>query len=119
MRIISVDLPKIIPYYLSKKSIELLNKKIKDCEVKRINDELHFYRENDLDLFNILSVLKTKTEKVTAGNQFVYEYELDINIKNGHLFHVELDDGNNYNISLFHIGNLTNSDMHIIFKIVN
>lgn len=117
MKVIAVELPKMLPYYFSEASIELLEEKIKESEVNIIGDEMHFYRENTIDLFNILTILKSKTEKVTAGNQCMYEYELDIHIHDGHIFKITLDDGNTYNTIVFHIGNLENSDLHIIHKI--
>ncbi len=117
MKIKDMVLPKIIPYYLSPQSIQLLTEKLYESNIEIKDDELHVYRDNMPELFNILSLLKKKSEKITNGDSNLFEYELGISIPNGEIFTFTLDNNVVYHTSLFYISNLVSSDLHIVFKI--
>lgn len=110
-------LPKIIPYYLSPQSIELLTEKLYESDIEIKHDELHVYRDNMPELFDVLNLLKKKSEKITSGDSNLYEYELGISIPNGEIFTFTLDNNITYNTSLYYMNNLVSSDLHIVFKI--
>lgn len=117
MKIKNMVLPKIIPYYLSPQSIELLTEKLYESDIEIKHDELHVYRDNMPELFDVLNLLKKKSEKITSGDSNLYEYELGISIPNGEIFTFTLDNNITYNTSLYYMNNLVSSDLHIVFKI--
>ena len=53
--------------------------------------EITLQMTNNDQLYKLLLNLKLKSEIITVGNQFAYEYELDINIPGGHLFEFNID----------------------------
>ena len=117
MKIRNMVLPKIIPYYLSPQSIQLLTEKLYESNIEIKDNELHVYRDNMPELFDILNLLKKKSEKITNGDSNLFEYELGISIPNGEIFTFTLDNDVVYYTSLFYISNLVSSDLHIVYKI--
>lgn len=119
MKITDVILPKIINYYVSDNCMQ----KIKDTllfgsNVYQEKNDLHVTTENDFDAFDALKLIKSKSERITLGEQMKFEYEMDISMPNGHLFQFKLDDGREINCSLNIVHILDNNDIKLVFKII-
>jgi len=97
MKILSVELPKIIQYYISPNTQKNINKCFDTAEVNVYDNVLEVNIQNNSEVYEALKVIKDKIQTTTIGNgKKLYEYELDINIKDGHIFIFILEDNNNY-----------------------
>jgi hypothetical protein len=81
MKIISVEIPKVLDYYVSEKYRELLKDKCKNgyCEIPADNSHLLYtVIDYDPDVLAMLNFYASKVERNTIGDMFKYEYELDV-----------------------------------------
>lgn len=81
MKIISVETPKVLDYYVSVKYRELLKDKCKNgyCETSPDNSHLLYtVIDYDPDVFAMLKLYSSKVQKLTSGDMYKYEYELDV-----------------------------------------
>ena len=116
MTINSVSMPKVLDYYISPKYKELLNEKFVTghCEIDR--DKLYLVIDYDPDLFACLKLYIDKTEKITLGNVYKYEYEHDVKEFSGDKdFVIYLEDG--AHICELDSSNMDNENIVIIFKL--
>lgn len=82
MKLKNIVLPKIIDYYISPKNIEFLNDYLmnQDFIIKERSDSncISIFMDYNSDIFGILKTIIDKTEKVTVGDMYKYQYELDM-----------------------------------------
>jgi hypothetical protein len=81
MKILSMETPKVLDYYVSEKYRELLKDKCRNgyCEFPADNAHLLYtVIDYDPDVFAMLNLYSSKVQRVTAGDMYKYEYELDV-----------------------------------------
>ena len=117
MKIVSMKLPKFVSYYLSENVIDEFTNTLLNSNIEIRDDKIYLYSNNNIDITNMLLVLKNKSERTTLGNKCLYEYELDINIPDGHIFEFITDNGNSYKGTLLHVGNTKSGELQIIFTL--
>lgn len=119
MNIEEVELPILANYYFSERIIESIINMIKfPKKVEIENNHLHLYIEDNPELDDCLILIKKKSEKITNGDKYIFEYELDISIPNGNVFLFKIN-GKIYKCLLFSGSHSENGDIHIIFNILN
>lgn len=117
MVVAEVILPKIISYYISDSCIEKIREKVIGHILIPKEDKIVIEATNDFEVFDALKLIKSKTEKMTLGDQHKYEYEMDISIPDGHLFEFILTDDSVVKCTLISVHNLENSDLSLTFKV--
>lgn len=94
MKMNSMQLPKVMDYYISAQYKQLLNDKFLDGYFEISDNKIYLIIDYDPDLFTCLELYINKTKKITKGNMFVYEYEHDIKpFKGDRDFIIYLEDG--------------------------
>jgi hypothetical protein len=81
MKIVNIKTPIVLGYYLSDKYKELIQEKCRNghCEIPEgDSSQLYMVIDYDSDLFAAFKLYLSKTEKITMGAQYKYEYELGI-----------------------------------------
>lgn len=81
MKILSIKNSKVFDYYISHDYAELLDKKYQEAVVciTDNNGESNILVSIDYDptIFGYLKMYLAKIQKITAGNMYLYEYELN------------------------------------------
>ena len=81
MKILSIKNSKVFDYYISHDCAELLDKKYQEAIVctTEINGEpsIRISIDYDSTIFGYLKMYLAKIQKNTAGNMYLYEYELN------------------------------------------
>lgn len=97
MKILSAQLPKILEYYVSPNIQNQINECLNTAEVNIDGNILEASITNNGEVYEAFKIIKDKMQTTTIGNgKKLYEYELDISIKDGHIFIFTLDDNNSY-----------------------
>lgn len=84
MKITNVTMPEISYSYLSDQQIEAIKKNILDGYCEKFDNTIVLIMNYDFDIFLALKELDEKTQKITKGNSYLYEYELNIKDKYGY-----------------------------------
>lgn len=116
MKITNLKLPEMASYYICDDMLEQMRTKLLfNSDASVFGKEITLTMTNDNQLYKLLLSLKLKSEVITVGNRFAYEYELDINIPGGHLFEFDIN-GNTYKAYIYFI--LSEFDtLKVTFKI--
>lgn len=81
MKILSIKNSKVFDYYISHDYAELLDKKYQEAIVSTTeNDGESIIRvsiDYDSTIFGYLKMYLAKIQKITVGNMYLYEYELN------------------------------------------
>ena len=121
MKILSIDTPKVLDYYVAEKYKEqLVNKCIKGyCEFPDGTSHLLYtVIDYNPDVFAVLKLYTSKVSKLTRGEKYLYEYELDVSETEGDKdFTIKTEDGQTYIGQIDSIHMDGESTIIIIFKI--
>lgn len=122
MKIVNIKTPIVLGYYLSDKYKELIQEKCRNghCEIPEgADDQLYMVIDYDSDLFAAFKLYLDKTQKITLGDQYKYEYDLAIKGSDQDIiFEIEVENGNKYKCKL-EFSNIENScTILLIFKIL-
>lgn len=118
MKIQNISTPIVMNYYFSKSRIEEI--------IQLLQGEFCYESENKLYItldFNALideslRLYKSKTEKITAGNCYLYEYEIPTQeCKDDKVFVIRTEDGKFFKCAL-EASNINDKTMIIYFKII-
>ena len=104
-------------YYLSEDSMDRLINDLKLANVFYSNNTLHLIKTNNIETFSNLQMIHEKCQKITVGDSFVFEYEMDVSEENANILEFKMDNGETYKASILSIGNLQNTDLSIIMTI--
>ena len=80
MKIISVQTPRVLDYYISESEKELIKEKCIGgyCEVPAGNEKsLYVVIDYDPTVFATLNYYSSKVAKITKGSMYLYEYEMN------------------------------------------
>ena len=116
MNIKDITLPVMINYYVNSKFIPYLKDKLLHANFVEYPDMIHAYLENNIVVFRSMKIILDKSERITLGNQTKFEYELDVTAPTANVFYFTMEDCNSEIACLTYIGNLANSDLHLIFR---
>ena len=79
MKFIKIITPKVMSYYVAPKFRELVKDKfIKESRSYISDGELYLIIDYDQDIYDAFKLYISKTEKITNGNMYKYQYELDL-----------------------------------------
>lgn len=117
MKAEEIVLPQLAKYYISKRVLNIIVNNLTGSITKIENDHLHLFSEKNCEVERALVLINHKSEKTTIGNKYVYEYELDMNIHNGCIFIIKIED-KEYKCRLYHVGHLDDGRLHTIFHII-
>jgi len=118
LKVREIVLPKLTEYYISKRVMDLVVNNLNNADM-RINDgKIHTFSERDIEVEQSMLLIRKKSEKITAGNRFMYEYELDISIRNGHEFIIRSDENGEYRCTLLFVCHSDNNRLHCAFSIL-
>jgi len=121
MKIVNIKTPLVLGYYLSEKYKELIQEKCRNghCEIPEgSNDQLYMVIDYDSDLFAAFKLYLSKTEKITLGDQYKYEYDLAIKgSAEDIIFEIEVESGIIYRCILEYSNIETSCTILLIFKI--
>lgn len=125
MKLKNIILPKIVDYYISPNNIEFLNNYLKDQEfvIKERNNSnyISLFMDYNSDILGILRTIIDKTERVTVGDMYKYQYELDMGSGcDYHIFEMSNSEGYNFKCILTSsfIDN-KNKMIEAVFKIID
>jgi len=78
MKILDVGLPIVLNYYINEEDKSLIEKSFLDGVVENVDNKVYctIFYNNKVE--NILKEYLKKIEKITKGNSYVYEYELEV-----------------------------------------
>ena len=118
MKILFVQLPKILEYYVSPNIQAQINECLDTAEVSINGNILEANITNNSEVYEALKIIKDKMQTTTIGNgKKLYEYELDVSIKDGHIFIFTLDDNNSYVCNLYDLKLDMYNNIHLKFTI--
>ena len=116
MKMNSIQLPKVMDYYIAAQYKQLLNDKFLDGNCEEIDNKIYLIIDYDPDLFPCLKLYIDKTQTTTVGNMFVYEYEHDIkSFKGDRDFIIYLEDG--AHVCELESSHIDNEHIILIFKL--
>ena len=123
MKIVNIKTPVVLGYYLSDKYKELIQEKCRNghCEIPEgDSSQLYMVIDYDSDLFAAFKLYLSKTEKITMGAQYKYEYELGIKgTEEDIIFEIETENLSIYRCKL-KFSNIENAcTILLIFDILN
>lgn len=79
MKFIKVIMPKVMNYYIAPKFREIIKTKFISSSRSYINDnELFVIIDYDSDIYDGFRLYLSKTEKITNGNMYKFQYELNL-----------------------------------------
>lgn len=117
MKILNVGMPMVFGYYADKNDINLLESEMFEGYCEEYNDKLYCTIKNTPSIFNFLQDYRSKTEKITLGNQYKYEYEFGVKeYKGDKIFIIHTDDCHFHKCTLESMS-LDNDLIILIFKI--
>ena len=123
MKIVNIKIPVVFDYYLADKYKELIQEKCKNghCEIPEgSKDQLYTIIDYDSDLFAAFKLYLNKTEKITKGDQFMYEYEMALKgTEQDTVFEITVDNGRQYECKLEFSNIESSCTILLIFKILN
>lgn len=123
MKILHIDAPNVLSYYLSNKYKELIQEKCKygHCEILEGNEnQLYMVVDYDSDLFAVFKLYLDKTEIITLGSQYKYEYEMGFSgTEDDIIFGITLEDNKEYICKLKYSNIETSCTILLIFDIID
>lgn len=101
MKIQNIGTPLVLGYYYSKDDIDNIISLFKEGFYNETNGKLYLTVDYNTLLEESLRLYKSKTEKITPGNEYVYEYENDVDeIKDDKVFIFHTEEGKFYKCEL-------------------
>ena len=118
MKIQNIGTPLVLSYYYSKDDINQIVLLLKEGYCNETNNKIYFTVDFNPLLEESLRLYKSKTEKITLGNGYKYEYEIPTEErKDDKVFIFHTEDGKFYKCEL-DASYIDNQTIVIIFNII-
>ena len=118
MKIINFGTPMVMSYYFSENELNRFKELCKKGYCSEFEGRLYYTLDYSNEVYRIIRIYRSKIEKITLGNQYKYEYELDKEeCKGDKLFVIHTDNCHFYKCTLESSGLEKNSQILLVFNI--